>query len=406
MIRAIFFGTALALGLPFGGAAQDLTGLARLDPRQSEITDGWHGSATLALDLSQGVPFRVFTLNDPMRLIVDFREVDWSGIAPVDLLPDPGRITAVRFGAYQPGWSRLVADLSEPLLPREISMSVNEQTGKARLNIVMDVVDEKEFSEKSGTPADPSWSVGLTGKPVPPPDLDDGRFVVVIDPGHGGIDPGAERDGVSEKDLMLAVARSLAEAMRRAGLEAVLTREDDRFVSLEGRVAFAHQARGDLFISLHADVLTEGRAKGATVYTLSDEASDAATEHLAARHDRSDIIAGADLTGSDDQVAGVLLDLARQETEPRSEALAKVMAAGMAASGGPMNRHPLRRAGFSVLKSADIPSVLIELGFLSSERDLANLRDPIWRAGMVEAIKTAVLQWQAEDEARKPLVRQ
>ena len=202
---------------------------------------------------------------------------------------------------------------------------------------------------------------------------------MVLDPGHGGIDPGAERDDVAEKDLMLSLARALRDALVRAGVEAILTRDDDIFVALETRVAIAHHQEADLFISLHADSLSEGGAKGATVYTLSDEASDAATEHLAARHNRADIIAGADLTGSDDQVAGVLLDLARQETEPRSASLAQVLVAGMTEAGGPMNRHPLRRAGFSVLKSADIPSVLVEVGFLSNKRDLNNLRDPVWR---------------------------
>ncbi len=171
-------------------------------------------------------------------------------------------------------------------------------------------------------------------------------------------------------------------------------------------MAIAHQAHADLFISLHADNLEQGGARGATVYTLSDEASDAATEHLAARHDRSDIIAGADLTGSDDQVAQVLLDLARQETGPRSAALAMLLAEEMAAAGGPMNRTPLRDAGFSVLKSADIPSVLIEIGFLSSKRDLANLRDPVWRQGMAQGIARGVLAWRDADEARRALVRQ
>jgi N-acetylmuramoyl-L-alanine amidase len=228
----------------------------------------------------------------------------------------------------------------------------------------------------------------------------------VLDPGHGGVDPGAERDGVNEKQLMLSFAQTLADALRRAGAEVVLTREEDVFVALETRVAIAHQVQGDLFISLHADILTQGGAKGATVYTLSDEASDAATEHLAARHNRSDIIAGADLTGSDDQVAQVLLDLARQETGPRSAALAMTLAEGMASVGGPMNRHPLREAGFSVLKSADIPSVLIEIGFLSSDRDLANISDPVWRQGMAQGMAQAVLAWRDADAARAGLVRQ
>ena len=189
------------------------------------------------------------------------------------------------------------------------------------------------------------------------------------------------------------------------GSRLMLTRDDDIFVALETRVAIAHHQEADLFISLHADSLSEGGAKGATVYTLSDEASDAATEHLAARHNRADIIAGADLTGSDDQVAGVLLDLARQETEPRSASGAS--AGGRHDRGRRPDESPsAAQAGFSVLKSADIPSVLVEIGFLSIKRDLNNLRDPVWRAVMVEAMADAILAWRDQDAALAPLVRQ
>lgn len=404
-MRAILNLTFAALLWVQGAAAQDLTALARVDPARSQVTDQWLGKTTLTIGLSQGVPFRVFTLATPPRLVVDFREADWAGVSPQMILPEPGRITALRFGAFQPGWSRLVADLSEPMLPRDIAMPVDAASGAAALNIILETAPLKSFNEMSGEPAAPGWGRALGRQPEVAYD-DPDTFVVMIDPGHGGIDPGAEREGIAEKDLMLDIARNLQESLRRAGVDAELTRTEDVFVALETRVAMAHRARADLFISLHADSLREGGAKGATVYTLSEEASDAATAHLAARHNRSDIIAGADLTGSDDQVASVLLDLARQETEPRSAAVAQVLVDSMTQAGGPMNRRPLREAGFSVLKSADIPSVLIEVGFLSSERDLNNLRDPVWRAVMVEGMAQAILEWRDLDAARKPLIRQ
>jgi N-acetylmuramoyl-L-alanine amidase len=386
--------------------AQELTALARVDPGPSRITDGWFGGTTLELHLSQGVPFRVFLLDDPARLVVDFREADWTGVTTADLLAEPGNVTDLRFGPFQPGWSRLVADLGEPMLPSEIGMPVDSGSGKATLKIALKSVSAEAFSAAAGAPVDPSWTMALAAAPKAPPPPGSDTFRVVLDPGHGGIDPGAEAGGVTEKDLMLTFAQALRDTLVRSGIDVVMTRDTDIFVPLETRVAMAHKAQGDLFISLHADILQQGGAKGATVYTLSDEASDTATEHLAARHNRSDIIAGADLTGSDDQVAGILLDLARQETEPRSVAAAKTLVAGMKAAGGPMNRHPLRNAGFSVLKSADIPSVLIEIGFLSSERDLNNLRDPIWRAVMVSAIADSIATWRDEDAALKPLIRQ
>ena len=405
MIRAFLQAIlVLCLCVPLA-AAQELTALARVDAAQSGITDRWRGRTDISISLSQGVPFRVFLLRDPYRLVVDFREADWSGVRPEMILPEPGRVAAVRFGAFRPGWSRLVADLAEPMVPREIGMPVDPASGSATLKITLERSDDAGFAAAIGTPVDPAWALALTPPPRAP-DPDDARFVVALDPGHGGIDRGAERDGVAEKDLMLSFARSLREALVREGVDVILTREDDSFVALETRVAIAHQARADLFMSLHADSLSQGGAQGATVYTLSEEASDAATEHLAARHNRSDIIAGADLTGSDDQIAGILLDLARRETEPRSAALADVLIAGMTEAGGPMNRRPRREAGFSVLKSADIPSVLVEVGFLSSDRDFKNLRDPIWRSVMVNAIVDAILAWRDGDAARAPLVRQ
>jgi N-acetylmuramoyl-L-alanine amidase len=404
-MRALLNIAALVLVWANGVLAQDLTALARVDPARSEIKDGWFGKTTITLGLSQGVPFRVFLLADPARLVVDFREADWAGVKPAQILSEPGRISAVRFGAFQPGWSRLVADLTEPMLPVEIGLPVDEAEGTATLEITLKTADADDYAAKTGTPIDPAWTTALT---LPPKQkkADNDAFVVVIDPGHGGIDPGAQRDDIDEKDLMLSIARALRDVLKRGGVEAVLTRDDDVFVALETRVAIAHQHGADVFISLHADILSQGHAHGATVYTLSGEASDVATEHLAARHDRSDIIAGSDLTGSDDQVAGILLDLARQETEPRSATLAAAMVRGMTDAGGPMNRRPLREAGFSVLKSADIPSVLVEVGFLSSKRDLANLRDPIWRAVMVNAMGDAILTWRDQDAARKPLIRQ
>lgn len=396
LVMAVWFCAQMA-------AAQDLTALARVDAARSGVVDGWFGKTTLEVGLSQGVPFRVFLLDEPARLVVDFREADWAGVEPQDVLAEPGRVTDVRFGAFQPGWSRLVADLSVPMIPVEIGMPVDVSSGQAQLQITLEEVTAAEFATSAGAPVDPAWTTALTKPSVLP---DDGVFTVVLDPGHGGIDPGAEREGINEKKLMLSIARELQEALRRDGVEVVLTRDADVFVALERRVAIAHQVEADLFISLHADSLSQGGAKGATVYTLSEEASDTATQHLAARHNRADIIAGADLTGSDDQVTGVLLDLARQETEPRSMALAQVLVDGMAQAGGPMNRRPLRNAGFSVLKSADIPSVLVEVGFLSSDRDLANLRDPVWRSVMVGAMADAILRWRDEDAARDALVRQ
>ncbi len=412
-------GVLVALMLVLGGlpaaaqqdpAAASLHAVARVDAAQSGIEDNWRGRSTLTLSLSQGVPFRVFHLADPPRVVVDFREVDWSGVQPQDLLPKPGRVQAVRFGPFRAGWSRLILDLAEPMLPGDIALPVAPGSGKATLSIVMRPASAADFAASAGAPAQSGPAFGLRPRAraegVAHSDPEDRKFVVVLDPGHGGVDPGALRDGVAEKDLMLRLAQALAEGLRRSGLaEVVMTRTEDRFVSLPARVAVAHRAEADLFVSLHADSLAQGGAQGATVYTLAEAASDAAAARLAAQLNRADMLSGVDLTGTDDGVAGVLVDLARQETAPRSAAAAGTLIAAMRAAGGPMNTRPARAAGFSVLTSADVPSVLVELGFISSDRDLANLRDPVWRAVMAEALVEGVLAWRNADLALRGLRR-
>lgn len=408
MYKIFLFLLALALNPvlpPAGAQAQEFSGLARVDMSNSKITDGWWGRVQVDLHMTQGVPYRVYTLGDPRRLVIDFQEVDWTGVAS-DALLETSRITGVRFGRFRPGWSRMVADLAEPLILDSVDLRTDPNTGQAHLLLELRPTDGASFAAASGVPSDARWDLPEPADLAPRIARPDGApLMVVIDPGHGGVDPGAERDGVSEKVMMLRFARELRELLLRSGgFEVVLTRDEDVFVSLQQRIAIAHHAGADVFLSLHADALSEGDAKGATVYTLSKDASDAATAGLAEMHNRADVLAGVDLSGSDDQVTGILLELARRETAPRTEALAHALIDGMAAAGGPMNRRALRHAGFSVLKAADIPSVLIEVGFLSNQRDLENLRDPEWRARIAGGIRDGLRNWAVLDEAVRGLV--
>jgi len=400
-------------------AAQEFSGLARIDATQSQIVSHGPDGVRIDLSFSQGVPYRLFTLNDPPRLVLDFQEVDWSGLA-TDTLLATDRISQIQFGTYVPGWSRLVADLGQPMSVQSSELSVDQVRGSARLVVVLAPVGAQDFAASAGAPYDPRWDLPVVTETQPGPEAGpeagtqtgperaaDAPFVVVLDPGHGGIDPGAEQGDLIEKDLMLSFAREVREVLlRRGGYKVILTREGDHFVSLERRIALAHRAGADVFISLHADSLTEGLAHGATVHVLSRDASDIASAKLAERHDRGDLLSGVDLSGTDDSVTRILLDLARQETRPRTESLASALVDGMAQTGGPMNRRPLRGAAFSVLKAADIPSVLIEIGFLSSPRDLKNLSDATWRAGMAVGIANGLGAWIADDTATRPLVRQ
>lgn len=394
-------------GFGFGAAAQEFSGLARLDVAASGITDKGR-NVIVDLRLSQGVPYRVFTLDAPRRLVLDFREVDWGDMAPREL-DRSDRVSNVRVGGFRPGWSRMVIDLDGPFVMKTSAAKVNAEDGTTTLEVVLRQADPEAFAAAAGAPSMPGWDLPEVGSParIIPRGAGDGPLVVVLDPGHGGIDPGAEKGGAVEKDLMLSFARELKEALIRAGgFEVVMTREEDVFVSLERRVALAHQMGGHLMISLHADAVTEGQATGVTAYLLSDSASDKASAALAERHDRGDILSGVDLHGTDDVVADVLIDLARQETKPRAQLLSEALILGIGEFDLPINSRPIRSAGFSVLKSPDIPSVLLELGFLSSPRDLENLKDATWRQKLAQGIVDGLKAWSIADAAAAELVRQ
>lgn len=406
MSRFAFFCAALWTLTLLPLEAQEFSGLARINPEKSRVSDRGRDSVQIDLHLSQGVPYRVFTLDGPPRLVLDFQEVDWAGLVAEEL-DQSELVKQAQFGAYVPGWSRMVLELAGPMGVEMAALDIDDVAGAAHLFVLLSPASPEAFAEVSGAPYDERWD-------LPEPEHikrpvargENAPLVVVLDPGHGGIDPGAEMGDVVEKELMLTFSRELREILLRSGgFQVVMTRETDNFVSLERRVSLAYQAGADVFLSLHADSLAEGLAHGATVYVLSKEASDVASAKLAERHDRHELLSGVDLSGSDDEITDVLLDLARQETQPRTDALARDLVNGMTNTGGPMNRRPMRSAAFSVLKAADIPSVLIEIGFLSSPRDLQNLKNPEWRLAIAQGIRNGLQNWREADAAKRALVR-
>ena len=387
----------LLLGI-LGAQAQDLTALARLDPAASHVLDQG-GGVDIVLSISQPVPWRVRVLDQPPRLVMDFREVDWVGLEGMQR--DSTAVTNLRAGMFRPGWSRLVMELAGPMLVAEAAM---QTTGGALVHVVLRPAGAAEFAAKAAEPEPDGWALPKPAVLQPVPPRGEGPLVVVLDPGHGGIDPGAERDGTSEAKLMMIFARTLKEVLLRdGGFEVVLTREEDIFVPLETRISVAHEAGAQVFISLHADALAEGEAVGATVYTLDDEASDKASATLAERHNRDDLLAGVDLRQQDDLVVQVLLDMARTETAPRTARLADSLVAAIQKASLKMHRRPQQTGSFSVLKSPDIPSVLLELGFLSSAGDMARLSDTEWRQTMAQAIRDGLKAWGTDDAARAAL---
>jgi N-acetylmuramoyl-L-alanine amidase len=310
----------------------------------------------------------------------------------------------VRAGLFRPGWSRLVLELDGPFLVGLAEMATGGNG--ARVTVRMMPADASAFAAAAAEPEPAGWALPDPVATAVPRDRGAGPLIVVLDPGHGGIDPGAERKGLTEAGLMLDFARELKELLLRSGLfEVVMTRDTDIFVPLETRISIARAQNADVLISLHADALEEGEAVGAVIYTLSGAASQAAAATLAERHDRDDLLAGVNLAGQDDLVATVLMDMARTETAPRTAMLATALQEAMTKADLKMHRVPLQSAGFSVLKSPDIPSVLIELGFLSSARDLARLTDDKWRARMAGAIRDGLITWAGKDAALQGLRR-
>ncbi len=401
----------IVLGLPASGqeaSGNVLSALARLSGPGVEYSSGWTRQQ-LKITLTRAVPWRVFTLDAPRRLVLDFSEVDWSGFDAEGFAAGAEAFTTVRAGVFRPGWSRIVFELNAPFKVEEAGM-VAMADGNVQVALSLQKTDADSFAATTGAPAQALFTIANADTPPLPAhtrQTGDRPLVVVLDPGHGGIDPGAERAGMREADLVLQFARELKEELLRGGnFEVTLTRDSDVFIPLETRVTLARQAGADVFISIHADVLSAGRASGASVYTLSDEASDLASEKLAERHDRGDLLAGVDLNRQSDSVALVLMDMARRETQPRADRLADALVEGIYAATSSARKNMRLSAGFSVLKAPDIPSVLIELGFLSSERDRANLADPAWRRSAAQGIRDALSYWAIEDAADAVRLRQ
>jgi N-acetylmuramoyl-L-alanine amidase len=389
---ALLLPILLALVLPARG--EELSALARIDPLRSGIVATGDGGLELRFILSQPVPWRLRLLDNPPRLVIDTREVDWRGVEALAVVR-PG--AGLRAGAFRPGWSRLVLEMGGPFKVVRAEMTTGEDP---RIDLLLAPTDAASFAAEEARPDLPDWALPEATDLAPPPAEGAGPLVVVLDPGHGGIDPGAERDGTSEAALMLTFARELKDLLVRDGrFQVVLTREEDVFVPLETRTSIAREVGADVFLSLHADALAEGDAQGATVYTLAAEASDEASAALAERHDRDDLLAGVDLTAQDDLVAEVLMDMARTETTPRTERLADAIVTAIKAAEIRMHRHPHQTGGFSVLKSPDIPAALLEVGFLSSDRDFNRLSDPEWREKLAAALVGGLGTWADEDAA-------
>ena len=392
-------------------------------------------------DLDRPVSYSVYVIDEPYRVVVDLPDVRFA--MPPEI-GDQGRglIIAYRFGQLAPGKSRIVMDTSGPVLI-EKSFVLNPENGQPA-RIIIDIIktDRRTFARVKATER-PSRSApdapvpdtlaellkregvsridevaekeeqlrvasSLIPKPRPKPSRTENgggtsadqpglrkaqtvRPIVVLDPGHGGIDGGTvSKRGTKEKEVVLAFARELRKQLIATDrFDVYMTRNGDRFISLAKRVKFARARKADLFIAIHADNLRRRRVRGATVYTLSERASDAEAAALAEKENSADFIGGVDLGEDAGEVADILLDLALRETKNHSIYFARRLVKNLKPV-TPLNRRPMRSAGFKVLRAPDIPSVLLELGYLSNRYDERNLISSRWRRKAAVAVTAAI----------------
>jgi N-acetylmuramoyl-L-alanine amidase len=354
------------------------------------------------LDLDKKIDLRAFTLGNPYRVVIDIPQVTFH--LPADAgAKGRGLIKAFRYGLVMPGGSRLVFDLSGPAKIEKAYVLDAANDQPPRLVLELAAVDKAAFVQSP--PADknaneqtkasdlPQAAGAAPAAEAPATDHADLRPVIVIDPGHGGIDNGTQaHSGETEKSIVLAFGLALRDRLDQSGkYRVVLTRADDTFIPLGDRVKIARSHNAALFVSIHADALPrgEGDAQGATIYTLSDRASDAEAERLAESENKADAIGGVNLTEEPTEVADILIDLAQRETRTFSNRFARTLMGEMKTTVR-MHKHPLKSAGFKVLKAPDVPSALIELGYVSNKDDLKHLVSDNWRSHTVSAVAEAI----------------
>jgi len=395
-----------------------------------DIRFGAHSNKTrVVFDLSEKTDFRVFLLTDPWRMVIDMPDFNWQ----VNAVPTPtsSGVKSIRQGALQPGTSRIVVDMNKPVIIKAVFFLPQDKGAPDRLVVDFAPATKSEFMAQKGkvygrlkvdgrmqepavatAPSTRITAPSAIIKPPTPPKASPTRTTsnrnafppkkparvayekptIIIDAGHGGIDPGATtRGGLSEKNITLAMAKELKRQLEASGRYKVkLTRDRDTYLRLHQRVNFAREHKGDLFISLHADSLKKSSVRGASIYTLSENASDAQTERLAMRENRADLIAGIDLSAEDELVVNILVDLTMRDTMNQSNFLANTLVDSLRARSIKTLENPHRSAGFAVLKAPDVPSILIEMGFMSNGTDAKMLSSSTFRQKLAKALTASI----------------
>ncbi|MCG8503287.1 MAG: N-acetylmuramoyl-L-alanine amidase [Sphingomonadales bacterium] len=372
-------------------------------PSVSSLRIGENGDTTrFVIESNQEIDFGIFALANPYRIVVDFADSDWSRVGSGS---GPGRalVQRYRYGQFKPGTIRLVLDLDGPAMV-DRSFVLKPQ-GRFPYRTVLDL---KGTSRRAFLDARKNGRVRIAATTQPVPEVRSGpkaaksQYLIMIDPGHGGVDPGASGvNGTNEKTVTLQMSRAIRDALQRTGRYKVqMTRNSDVFIRLGERVNIARRAEADLFISVHADSIGNPRVRGATVYTLSETASDAEAAALAAKENKADLIAGIDLEQQEDEVANILIELAQRESMNYSAQFATLLVPELG-SRVRLRTNPHRFAGFVVLTAPDVPSVLLEMGYLSNQTDSRFLVSADGRKRISGAMVVAVNRYFNQLEARR-----
>lgn len=387
------------------------------DPVVIDVRIGGHADRTrFVVEFSDPVKFRIFTLASPDRLVIDMPEVLWRLKGP-SAPSGTGAVRSYRYGLFRPGNSRFVIDLNRPVKTGE-PMILPPQDGYGyRLVLDLFPATQAAFEQTAGWPADlrareqaaaELASLPPEMAPAPPSTApvsgpEPSRKVVVIDPGHGGIDSGTIGvTGLQEKDVVLDQGMRLAKVLRARGYTVYLTRTTDVFIPLYSRAPFARRHHADLFVSLHADSNPNPSVQGASIYTLSERGSDKEAAALAQKENQSDIIAGIDLSGDNSSVASILIDMTQRDTMNRSSRFAQTLVHQLSGVTDVLAREPHRSANFVVLRAPDVPAVLIELGYLSNDADCRQMATSVWRNRVAGALADAVERQLAPAMATAP----
>lgn len=380
------FAIALAAIMLFPGTLSAQTAKAVV----TDIRVGAEGETTrLVFDLNNKVAFSIFTLSGPYRVVIDLPEVGWR-LPPRPLPANIGILEKLRYGLFRPGTSRIVLDVNRP--PTVVRSFLLNPEGENGYRLVVDLGAVSQALAVAGPQPSAALFTPPGKKPKPDAVADaPAKRIIVIDPGHGGVDPGAIGiSGIYEKHITLAMAREFKEQLEKTGrFKVSLTRSRDVFVPLRERVNRAREAGAELFLSLHADAIKNRNTRGLSVYTLSERASDREAAALAEKENKADLIAGIDLAGETPEVTNILIDLAQRESMNQSAKFAAVLVKELRHYTRVL-RNTHRFAGFAVLKAPDLPSVLVELGFLSNRNDEKALRDKKYRAQMAQGMVRAV----------------